>query len=185
MAAALGDLQIGQMAGRGGVAGLDAAIGVGRGLMNQRGGAVRLGPGQELGQGGKIVHPDEQIDFREVLRELRAIALHQAAGHHQANLRPVRLQAGQIQDGVHRLFTGRLDEAAGIDQQEIGGGRLPGDLPAGPGEAPQHDFRVHQVLGAAQADGEDGFRFSVFGFRFQGGSVGFEVISRRLYWFIH
>ena len=91
--------------------------------------------------------------------QLRAVALHQAAGHHQAHLRPALLQAGQIQDGVHRLLTGRLDEAAGIDQQEIGGGRLPGDLPARPGEAPQHDFRVHQVLGAAQGDGKDGFRF--------------------------
>ncbi len=132
--------------------------------MNQAGGAGGLRPVQEAGQGGKIVHPDEQVDFREVLYELRAIALHQAAGHHQAHLRPGLLQAGQIQDGVHRLFTGRLDEAAGIDQEEIGGGRLPGDLPAGAGEAPQHDFRVHQVLGAAQGDGVD----PVFGFPFSG-----------------
>ena len=62
--------------------------------MNQPGGAFCLRPGQELGQGGKIVHPDEQIDFREILYELRAIALHQAAGHHQANPRPVLFQAG-------------------------------------------------------------------------------------------
>ncbi len=84
--------------------------------------------------------------------ELRPVALHQAAGHHQANLRPARLDPGQLQDGVHRLFAGRLDEAAGIDQQQIGGGRRTRHLPARPGEPPQHDFRVHQVLGAAKGD---------------------------------
>ena len=99
--------------------------------MQQAGAAGGPGPVQEAGQGGKVVHPDEQVDFREVFGQFRAVALHQAAGHHQAHFRPGFLQAGQVQDGIHRLFTGRLDEAAGVDQEEIGGGRLPGDFPAG------------------------------------------------------
>ena len=123
MAAAFGDLQVGQMSGSGGVAGLDAAVGVGRGLMNQRGGAEGPGPGQELGQGGEVVHPDEQVDFREVGGQLRAVALHQAAGHHQAHLRPASfrraksrmvstasLQAGSMKPQV---LTSRRSAAGG------------------------------------------------------------------------
>ncbi len=133
--------------------------------MEEPGPRRRRGPAQEIGQGGKIVDPDEQVHFRELFRQLRPIALHQAAGHHQAHLRPPCLDPGQLQDGVHRLLAGRLDEAAGIDQQQIGGGGRTRHLPARPGEPPQHDFRVHQVLGAAQGDGVDRFgRFSVFGF---------------------
>ena len=85
--------------------------------MEKAGPSVRRGPAQEIGQGGKIVNPDEQVDLREVFRQLRPVALHQAAGHHQALAGIALLDAGQLQDGVHRLLTGRLDEAAGIDQQ--------------------------------------------------------------------
>ena len=105
----------------GGVAGLHPGIGVRRGLMEKAGRLRRRGPAQEVGQGGEIVDPDEQVDFREVFRQLRPVALHQAAGHHQAPAGIALLEAGQVQDGVHRLFAGRLDEGAGIDQQQIGG----------------------------------------------------------------
>ena len=163
VAAPFGNLEVGQMRRGGGVARLYPAIGIRRGLMEKAGRARDRGPAQEVGQGGEIVDPDEEVDFREVFGQLRAVALHQAAGHHQALGGIALLEAGQIQDGVHRFFTGRLDEGAGIDQQEIGGRRRTGDLPARPGEAPQHDFRVHQVLGAAQGHGVD----TVFGFRFR------------------
>ena len=109
--------------------------------------------------------------------KLRAVALHQAAGHHQALAGIGLLEAGQVQDGVHRLLAGRLDEAAGVDQQEIGGLRLTRHLPARPGEPPQHDFRVHQVLGAAQTDGKDGFGFLMPGFGSGFRVLGFEVFS--------
>ena len=123
--------------------------------MEKAGRARDRGPAQEVGQVGEIVDPDEQVDFREVARKLKAVALHQAASHHQAHLRAALLQAGQVKNGVHRLLTGRLDEGAGIDQEEFGGGRLPGDFPSRLDQAPQHDFRVHQVLGAAQGNGVD------------------------------
>ena len=95
------------------------------------------------------MHPDKEVGFRQVSLQIRAVALHQAAGHHQAHLRAALLQAGQVKDGVHRLLAGRLDKGAGIDQEEFGGRRLPGDFPSRLDQAPQHDFRVHQVLGAA------------------------------------
>ena len=57
VAAALGDLQIGQVAGRGGVAGLDAAIGVGRGLMHQPGGPSACGRARSSGRVGKSFTP--------------------------------------------------------------------------------------------------------------------------------
>ena len=124
VAAAFGDLQIGQMAGRGGVAGLDAGIGVGRGLMNQQAAPPpSRGPVQELDQGGKIVHPDEQIDFREVLRSAPGHSAAPGSRPPPGVCRAGLLVAGQLQDGVHRLLAGRLDEAAGVDQEEIGGRR--------------------------------------------------------------
>ena len=52
--------------------------------MKERGRARGRGPAQEAGQGGEIVDSDEEIHFRELTRQLRAVALHQAAGHHQA-----------------------------------------------------------------------------------------------------
>ncbi len=124
-------------------------------------------PVQDLHQVGKIVHPDEIIDLRQLRRQGLAVALHQAAGDQQALGGIGLLVAGQLQDGVHRLLAGLLNKAAGVHQQQLRGLRGIHHLPAALRQAPQHDLRIHQVLGATQGHGVEavfGFRFSVFEF---------------------
>ena len=63
-----------------------------------------------------------------------------------------------------------LDKAAGVHQQQLRGLRSIHHLPAALGQPPQHDLRIHQVLGTTQGNGVEavfglGFWFSVFSFR--------------------
>ena len=164
MAAALGELEVGQVPGGGGIPGLGAGISKPGGLIGQAGITDNRRAVQEVGESGKIVHPHKKVHFGEGRQQFFAVAGHQAAGHHQLFIGVGFLVAGELQDGVQGLLGGRGDEGAGVDQKHPGGGRFTHHLPAPADEASQHDFGVHQVFGAAQGDGVESFEFRVFSF---------------------
>ena len=59
---------------------------------------------------------------------------------------------GHFQDRVDRFLLGAFDERAGIDDDDVGIFGARGQFGSGPRQQAHHDFAVHQVLGAAQAD---------------------------------
>ena len=157
MAAALGELEVGQVPGGGGKPGLRLGIGEPGGLIGQAGASIVGELFQELGQPGKIVHAHKEVHFGEGRQQFLAVAGHQAAGHHQLFAGIGFLVAGQLQDGVQGLLGGRGDEGAGVDEHHLGLRRRVHHVPPLAGQVAQHDLGVHQVFGTAQADGVEGF----------------------------
>ena len=80
---------------------------------------------------------------------------------------PLPLELEHLVDGGERLLPGRLDEAAGVDDGEVGARRVVDQLVAVELQHAQHPLAVDEVLGAAEADegvtalGGGAFRVSV------------------------
>ena len=62
---------------------------------------------------------------------------------------------GHLEDGFDGLALGGLDEAASVDDQDIGVLGLGDDLPAAAGKRAKHHFAVHQILGTAETHYSD------------------------------
>ena len=115
----------------------------------RKGGCVQSRRGQDLFQFACAHHG---IHFRDALLDLIAIAFDQAPGDDQLAGAPARLELGHFEDGIDGLLLGFVDERAGVDDQDVSGFRLIGDLRPRAVEEPHHDFRVDEIFGAAQAD---------------------------------
>jgi len=111
-------------------------------------------PSQMFGNASDFSRADPQVRFGNFRRERLAVALGQAAGHHQLQVTAALFfDLRQGQDRFQRFFFGRPDKAAGIDEDDIRVLRaLRHRHSGGPGQ-PAHDFRINKILGAAQ--GED------------------------------
>ena len=83
--------------------------------------------------------------------------------------------AGHLEDGVDRFLLGRVDEGAGVDDEDIGGFGVGGDARAGAVEQAHHDLAVDEVFGAAEADEADAQGFVCEGF-----GIGCGVMERGL-----
>ena len=130
----------------------------GRGQDPVRESAAKLGQGsaQLLGQEPRqlLILPDSQqdVDLRQLFRQLLPIPLREAARGHQHPTAAPLLVLGHLQDGVDALLLGRVDEAAGVHDQHLRLLGVGGELIAGPPQQAQHPLRVHLVLGTAKAD---------------------------------
>jgi len=92
-----------------------------------------------------VAHTGEDIDLRHTLLQLLLIALCQAAAHDQQGA--LLALCMEAKYGVDRLLFGRLDEAAGVDDDYIGCSRI---ITEGIFLQPaQHDLRIDKVFGAA------------------------------------
>jgi hypothetical protein len=94
---------------------------------------------------------------RNVLADLIAIPLHQAAGDDEAlgAAAALALVLHHLKDGIDRLLLGRVDEAAGVDDEDV---RVFGprcQLAAGAVEQAHHHLGVNEVFGAAERDKAD------------------------------
>ena len=58
--------------------------------------------------------------------------------------------SGHLQYRVDRLLLGRVDEAAGVDDEDLGLFGMGGEASAGAVEQAHHHLRVDEVFGAAQ-----------------------------------
>ena len=70
----------------------------------------------------QLAGADDRVDFGNVAADLVAVALHEAAGDDQlaALCRHSHLVPRHLQDRVDRLLLGRVDEAACVDDQNLG-----------------------------------------------------------------
>jgi hypothetical protein len=93
----------------------------------------------------KLVHLGQRIDngFAEPFR--------QTTGHHQPIAATRFFESGQFENGVDRFIDGRFDEAARVDHNNDGLGRIPGQRPAGLAKLSGHVFTVHLIAGTPQA----------------------------------
>ena len=76
----------------------------------------------------------------------------EAACDDQAAAAAALLVLGHVEDGRDRLLLGRLDEGAGVDDQDIGLGRIGRELDAVLLEDAEHDLCVNEILGTAKTD---------------------------------
>ncbi len=70
--------------------------------------------------------------------------------------RPEACEASHFQDRVDRFLLGGVNEGAGIDDEDVGLPGIGGEAGAGLLQQAHHDFAIHQIFGAAEADKADG-----------------------------
>ena len=115
-------------------------------------GSIALADGHDAFQ---LVGADEGVDFGHFLADIAAIAFHQAAGDDQLFGAADLLVLGHLEDGVHGLLLGGVDEAARVDHQDIGLIGMRRELVALGDELAHHDFAIDEVFGTAQTDKTD------------------------------
>ena len=105
-----------------------------------------------------LIEPDESIHFRQLLRAVRAAK--------RCDMQPLTISFWfgrflqpaflmRLQNRLDRFFLGRIDEGAGVDDQDIRFVSVGGDLHPSLQNAPEHDLGIDQILGAAEADHPD------------------------------
>ena len=145
---ALGDGQIGVVARRR----QDAARLVGGGVDV----AVLLhDPAQEhpgCGGGNVIVaaRAEDAVHLGHLLQNFVLVALGQAAGDQNFSQPALLLQLRHLEDVGNGLLLGRVDEAAGVDNDQIRAVRLAGDPVTGLLKPEEHLLRIDLVFGAAE-----------------------------------
>ena len=100
------------------------------------------------GSGELGSEPRHEVHLGQGVAQLVAVALGHAAGHDQAGAVPAPV--GEGQDGVDRLLAGRIDEGAGVHDDEVGRLRIGGGAVSLRGEAALQLVGVHLVLRAPQ-----------------------------------
>ena len=126
--------------------------------------ALRHRPVHDGGDLLAAEHADDLIDFGHLFEQDVALPLGHAAGDdHRPDLARL-LQCEHLADDGERFLPGRLDEAAGVDDDHVGpvGVRLKGVAVLG--ELAEHPLGIDGVLRAAQRN--EGV--VALGFRFQG-----------------
>ncbi len=100
-----------------------------------------------------LVDADECVHLRQQAGQLRAEPLRKASRYHQRLTTRIRFAHFHgFQDGIHALLLRGSDKRAGVDQQRVGAHRIVGDFKSLFQQGPEHDFGVHQILGAPQGD---------------------------------
>jgi hypothetical protein len=94
--------------------------------------------------------PEDRVDLRDLLADLEAVSLGEAARHDQRARPATRLDLRQLEDRVDRLLARPVDERAGIDHQTVRRLRRLHDPVAGLGQHAQHQLGVDLVLGTAE-----------------------------------
>jgi len=104
--------------------------------------------------GFEFAGADYGVYFGDVLLNLVAVALDEAAGYDDALgfATVLLLVLDHLEDGVDGLLLGGVDEAAGVDDDDLGVFGAGGELGTVVVEQAHHDFGVDEVFGAAEGD---------------------------------
>ena len=145
MIAALGDFDVSGMARRREDAFSEIVIQV-------RAGGKLLGfePFAESGDLFEFVGAENSIDIGNVLLNIGAKPFDKAAGDHQTLGFARLLVFGHLEDGIDGLLFGRINEAAGVDYDDVGVGGLRREFVTSRDELAHHDLCVNKVLRAAE-----------------------------------
>ena len=114
--------------------------------------------GEHFVEPGVVGHAHDAVDFGDLVEQRVRIALREAARDEQPLQAAGLFVLRHFKDGVDGFLLGRLDEAAGVDEDRVGLGRIGDDLHAARAQHPQQVFRIHAILGAAQRDQADLFQ---------------------------
>src|SRR5262249_11217959 len=95
---------------------------------------------------------NDVVNAGHFLEEFFALALGEAAGDDDGADAALLLERQHLADDGQRLLAGRLDEAAGVDDDGGGAVGVGGQRVAVLGQLAEHALGVDEVLGAAQAD---------------------------------
>ena len=112
------------------------------------------------------------VDLRNLARQLIRVALGQAASDHQLLAGPVGLELRHLQDGVDALLARGIDEAAGVDHDDVGLVGAIYNLVTTRVGGSEHELAVDPVLGATEGD-----EVKLSCWSFDGGTVCSEARS--------
>ena len=93
---------------------------------------------------------DNGVYLRNFLQNFFLVALCHTAGDNQRLTDAVLLHAGQIQNSLNALFFGRINKAAGIDDNNIRLRLVVRHGKASAGQFSQHMLRIHQIFVASK-----------------------------------
>ncbi len=113
---------------------------------------LRHGPVDHVGYLLAPEDADDLIDLGHFIEQLGLFPFRQAAGHDDAADLALLFEAQHFADDGQRLLPGRLDKAAGVDDDHVGPLGLGDERVAGLGQGAQHSLGVNEVLGTAEAD---------------------------------
>ena len=109
--------------------------------------------------GFEFAGADYGVYFGDVLLDFVAVALDEAAGYDDAlgfsSVGSADFVLDHLEDGVDGLLLGGVDEAAGVDDDDLGVFGARGELGSVVVEQAHHDFGVDEVFGAAEGDEAD------------------------------
>ena len=145
MVAALGDLDVGEVAGGGENARRQVVIKV-----RLRAAGVRLQAFAHRHDLRQFIGANQRVHFRKLIANLIAIALHHASRHDQLPRLAGFLVFGHLQNRVDGFLLGRIDEAAGVDHQDFGVARLRRQLVPALRQMAHHHLCIHEVLRASE-----------------------------------
>jgi hypothetical protein len=98
---------------------------------------------------------DDRVDFGNLLENLVAIAFDQASSNDQFFGRAEFFVFGHFQNGVDGFFLRGFDEAAGVDDQDVGFVGARGQFVAVMRQKAHHHLAIDEVFVAAQTDESD------------------------------
>ena len=104
----------------------------------------------ERGDFFELVGADDRIHFRNVLLNISAIPLDQAARDDETLRFAGFLVLGHFEDGIDRFLLSGVDEAAGVDDNDVGLRGLRSQLMATRNELAHHDFAIDEIFWAAE-----------------------------------
>ena len=132
---------------------LDGAERLGQGGLPRRGQAEHVA--DHAHDAVLVLGAHEGGDLGELVGERVAVAGGHAAAHHdRAGADALRALLGELERGLDRLLGGRGEKRAGVDDGDVGVGRLGGLLEAVREQEGPHAVGVNLVLGAAERDDE-------------------------------
>jgi hypothetical protein len=98
---------------------------------------------------------EQRVDLRNLLPQLVAIALGEAAGDHEAPAPAIFFVLRHLEDGVDRLLLCLVDEGAGVHDEHVRVSGVARQLVAGIPSKAEHHLGVDEVLGTAEGDETD------------------------------
>jgi hypothetical protein len=120
---------------------------------------VRLTAGRKPGggeDGFEFSGADYSVYFGDVLLDLVAVALDETAGDDDAlgfsSVGAADFVLDHLEDSVDGLLLGGVDEAAGVDDDDLGVFGSGGEFGSVVMEEAHHDLGVDEVFGAAEGD---------------------------------
>ena len=143
--AALGNLYVGRVAGSGEDAFGEIVIEVGTG-----GELLGLEAFAKGSDSFEFVGAEDGVDIGNVLLDIGPEAFDETAGDHEALGFAGSFVFGHFQNGVDGFLLGGVDEAAGVNNDDVGIGRLGSKLVAVCHELAHHDLGINEIFWAAE-----------------------------------